>query len=130
VINLTPTGDFVGALEATNRQMVVIIVVLIALELLLMYFVSARLERPIETVSRELKAVESLSFVGPPTRSPALAGRTDRKAETTSISSLKRRAPRPLTELRLPRLQRILTSARDSHATAGKQLQSTITESV
>ena len=28
VINLTPTSDFVGALEATNRKMVVIIVVL------------------------------------------------------------------------------------------------------
>jgi class 3 adenylate cyclase len=68
VINLTPTADFVGALEATNRQMVGIIVVLIALELLLMYFVSARLAGPIETVSQELKAVESMSFVSPPVR--------------------------------------------------------------
>jgi len=68
VINLTPTGDFVGALEATNRRMVVIIVVLTLLELLLMYFVSARLARPIETVSKELKAVESLSFDSPPVR--------------------------------------------------------------
>jgi class 3 adenylate cyclase/ABC-type nitrate/sulfonate/bicarbonate transport system substrate-binding protein len=68
VINLTPTGDFVGALEETNRRMVVIIVVLTALELVLMYFVAARLARPIETVSQELKAVESLSFTSSPVR--------------------------------------------------------------
>jgi adenylate cyclase len=68
VLNLTPTADFVGALEATNRQMVAIIVVLAVLELLLMYFVSARLARPIEAVSQELNAVENLSFVSPPAR--------------------------------------------------------------
>jgi adenylate cyclase len=64
VVNVTPTNDFVGALEATNRQMVVIIVALTALEVILMYFVSARLARPIELVSRELKSVENLSFAG------------------------------------------------------------------
>jgi adenylate cyclase len=68
VVNVTPTNDFVGALEATNRQMVVIIVALTALELILMYFVSARLARPIELVSRELKSVENLSFDGVPAR--------------------------------------------------------------
>jgi class 3 adenylate cyclase len=68
VVNVTPTNDFVGALEATNRQMVVIIVALTALELILMYFVSARLARPIELVSRELKSVENLSFDGVPGR--------------------------------------------------------------
>jgi hypothetical protein len=48
VVNVTPTNDFVGTLEAANRQMVVIIVELTALELILMYFVSARLARPID----------------------------------------------------------------------------------
>ena len=52
-VNLTPTSDFVGTLETANRQMVVIIIVLTIIELLLIYFVSARLARPIETVSRE-----------------------------------------------------------------------------
>ena len=56
---------FVGALETANRQMVVIIIALTAIELFLIYFVSARLARPIENVSRELKSVESLSFDGP-----------------------------------------------------------------
>ena len=64
VVNLTPTGDFVGTLEAANRQMVAIIVVLTALELILIYFVSTRLARPIETVAQELKSVEAMSFAG------------------------------------------------------------------
>jgi adenylate cyclase len=68
VINLTPTDDFVGELKATNRQMLVIIIVLTAIELLLKYFVSARLARPIETVSKELKSVESMSFASSPVR--------------------------------------------------------------
>ncbi len=72
VVNLTPTSDYVGALEATNRKMVVIIVVLCAIELLLMYFVSARLARPIETVSRDLKSVENLSFASRPMRKSSI----------------------------------------------------------
>ena len=72
VINLTPTSDFVGALEAANRQMVAIIVALTIIELLLIYFVSARLARPIETVSRELKSVENLSFAWPHVRKSSI----------------------------------------------------------
>jgi adenylate cyclase len=64
VVNLTPTNDFVGALEATNRRMVLIIIALTAVELILIYYTSAWFARPIETVSRELKSVESLSFGG------------------------------------------------------------------
>lgn len=61
-IVLTPTDDFIGELKRTNRQIVIIIVALSAAELLLIYFVSRRLSRPIEGVSRELKSVEALSF--------------------------------------------------------------------
>jgi adenylate cyclase len=68
VINLTPTNDFVGALAAANRQMLLIIIALTAIELFLIYVVSARLARPIATVSRELKSVESLSFKAPSVR--------------------------------------------------------------
>jgi class 3 adenylate cyclase/ABC-type nitrate/sulfonate/bicarbonate transport system substrate-binding protein len=68
VINLTPTDDFIGALKASNRQMLFIIIALTALELFLIYFMSARLARPIATVSQELKSVESMSFVSPPVR--------------------------------------------------------------
>jgi class 3 adenylate cyclase/ABC-type nitrate/sulfonate/bicarbonate transport system substrate-binding protein len=68
VINLTPVDDFVGALQASNRQMLFIIIVLTAIELVLIYFVSARLARPIATVSQELKSVESMSFDSQPGR--------------------------------------------------------------
>ncbi|WP_143035753.1 adenylate/guanylate cyclase domain-containing protein [Bradyrhizobium sp. Rc2d] len=64
-IILTPTADFIGELKRTNRQIVTIIVALSAAELLLIYFVSRRLSRPIEGVSRELKAVETLAFDQP-----------------------------------------------------------------
>jgi class 3 adenylate cyclase/ABC-type nitrate/sulfonate/bicarbonate transport system substrate-binding protein len=61
-IIITPTDDFVGALRATNRQIIVVVLVLTAIELFLIYFLSQRLSRPIESVSQELKSVESLSF--------------------------------------------------------------------
>jgi adenylate cyclase len=48
--------------------MLVIIITLTALELFLIYFMSARLARPIATVSKELKSVESMSFASPPVR--------------------------------------------------------------
>ncbi|WP_245312552.1 adenylate/guanylate cyclase domain-containing protein [Bradyrhizobium macuxiense] len=62
IINLTPTDDFVGTLKRTNRQMIVLIATLTAIELLLIYFFSRRLSRPIESVSRELRSVEDLTF--------------------------------------------------------------------
>jgi adenylate cyclase len=64
-IVLTPTDDFIGELKRTNRQIVIVIIVLSAAELLLIYFVSRRLSRPIEGVSRELESVETLSFDQP-----------------------------------------------------------------
>jgi class 3 adenylate cyclase/ABC-type nitrate/sulfonate/bicarbonate transport system substrate-binding protein len=68
VITVTPTDDFVGGLKATNRQMVAVIVVLTAIEFLLIYFLCTRLARPIESVSEDLKSVETLSFGGASTR--------------------------------------------------------------
>jgi adenylate cyclase len=62
VITLTPTDDFVGTLERTNRQMITLIAVLTGIELLLIYFFSRRLSRPIESVSRELRSVTDLTF--------------------------------------------------------------------
>jgi adenylate cyclase len=68
---LTPTSDFVGNLERTNRQMIFLIAALTGIELLLIYFLSRWLSRPIEGVSRELKSVEDLSFAhAAPARSP------------------------------------------------------------
>ncbi|HTP84886.1 MAG TPA: ABC transporter substrate-binding protein [Alphaproteobacteria bacterium] len=68
---ITPTDDFIGPLKATNERTIIIIVALTAIELLLIYFLSRRLSQPIETISRELKAVESLSFEQPVTDRPS-----------------------------------------------------------
>jgi adenylate cyclase len=65
---LTPTDDFVGALKVVNRQMAVVIAVLTVLELVLIYGFSRRISRPIESVSRQLKAMETFSFENPPVR--------------------------------------------------------------
>jgi len=62
VVVLTPTSDFVGDLERTNRQMIFLIGALTAIELLLIYFLSRRLSHPIEAISQELRSVEDLSF--------------------------------------------------------------------
>jgi adenylate cyclase len=62
VITLTPTDDFVGTLERTNRQMITLIALLTGIEVLLIYFFSRRLSRPIESVSRELRSVTDLTF--------------------------------------------------------------------
>jgi class 3 adenylate cyclase len=68
VITLTPIDDFVGTLKATNRLMMAIIIVLTAIELFFIYFASSRLSRPVENVSRQLQAIESLQFDVPASR--------------------------------------------------------------
>jgi adenylate cyclase len=67
-IILTPTDDFIGALKATNREILVIIIGLSIAELVLIYLLSRRLSRPIESISRDLKSVETLSFDQPMSR--------------------------------------------------------------
>jgi len=62
---LTPTDDFVGPLKSANRQTVAVIAVLTVVELGLIYALSKRLSRPIESVSRQLRSMETLSFESP-----------------------------------------------------------------
>jgi class 3 adenylate cyclase/ABC-type nitrate/sulfonate/bicarbonate transport system substrate-binding protein len=68
VITLTPVDDFVGTLKATNRLMMVIIIILTVIELIFIYFASRRLSRPVENVSQQLQAIESLHFDVPASR--------------------------------------------------------------
>jgi len=68
VITLTPIDDFVGTLKATNRLIMVIIVVLTMIELFFIYFASSRLSRPVEQVAEQLQAIESLHFDAPAAR--------------------------------------------------------------
>jgi class 3 adenylate cyclase/ABC-type nitrate/sulfonate/bicarbonate transport system substrate-binding protein len=65
VITLTPIDDFVGTLKKTNRLMMVVIIGLTMVELFFIYFASSRLSRPVENVSRQLQAIESLDFDTP-----------------------------------------------------------------
>jgi class 3 adenylate cyclase/ABC-type nitrate/sulfonate/bicarbonate transport system substrate-binding protein len=62
VITLTPIDDFIGTLKATNRLMMLVIIILTMVELFFIYFASSRLSRPVENVSRELQTIESLDF--------------------------------------------------------------------
>jgi class 3 adenylate cyclase len=68
VITLTPIDDFVGTLKATNRLMMVVIIILTMIELFFIYFASSRLSRPVENVSRQLQEIESLHFDAPETQ--------------------------------------------------------------
>jgi class 3 adenylate cyclase/ABC-type nitrate/sulfonate/bicarbonate transport system substrate-binding protein len=65
VITLTPIDDFVGTLKKTNRLMMVVIIGLTMVELFFIYFASRRLSRPVENVSLQLQAIESLNFDTP-----------------------------------------------------------------
>jgi hypothetical protein len=68
VITLTPIDDFVGTLKATNRLMMIVIAVLTIVELFFIYLASSRLSRPVENVSQQLQAIESLQFELPVSR--------------------------------------------------------------
>ena len=68
VITLTPIDDFVGTLKATNRLIMVVIIILTMIELFFIYFASSRLSRPVENVAEQLQAIESLQFDVPASR--------------------------------------------------------------
>jgi class 3 adenylate cyclase len=68
VITLTPIDDFVGTLKATNRMMMVIIIILSIVELFFIYLASSRLSRPVENVAQQLQAIEKLQFDVPAAR--------------------------------------------------------------
>jgi class 3 adenylate cyclase len=68
VITVTPIDDFVGTLKATNRLIMVVIIILTAIELFFIYVASSRLSRPVENVSQQLQAIESLQFDVPALR--------------------------------------------------------------
>ena len=62
VITLAPIDDFIGTLKATNRLMMLVIIILTAIELFFIYFASRQLSRPVEDVSRQLQAIKNLNF--------------------------------------------------------------------
>lgn len=59
---LTPTDDFVGQLRETNQKIILTIVTLTAIELAFIFLIARQLTRPLERVTKELEAIEELSF--------------------------------------------------------------------
>ena len=85
VITLTPIDDFVGTLKATNRLIMVVIIILTAIELFFIFFASRRLSRPVEDVSEQLQAIERLQFDVPASRPSNIQG--DREAGTRGLAA-------------------------------------------
>jgi len=68
VITVTPIDAFVGTLKATNRLIMVVIIILTMIELFFIYIASTRLSRPVENVAEQLQAIEGLRFDVPAAR--------------------------------------------------------------
>ncbi|MFO1162242.1 MAG: adenylate/guanylate cyclase domain-containing protein [Reyranellaceae bacterium] len=83
---LTPVDDFIGHLEQTNRQVLLIIVVLSLVELVAIFLLARRLAQPIVTISEQLRNVESLSFE--PFAEAKQASRVKEIAQLQSATSL------------------------------------------
>ncbi len=65
-----PVDDFVGGLKQTNRNLAILIIALIAVEVLLIAIAAKRIAKPIERVSQEMQELQSLQFSpGNPPRS-------------------------------------------------------------
>jgi adenylate cyclase len=62
VLVVTPTGDFVGELERTNRLLVWLMLAVVVVESALIYVMAGRVSKPIEVVSQAMRRIRSLSF--------------------------------------------------------------------
>jgi len=62
VLVVTPTADFVGELERTNRLLIWLMVALVVIESALIYVIAARVSNPIEMVAEAMRRIRSLSF--------------------------------------------------------------------
>ena len=59
---MTPTGDFVGELERTNRLLIWLMAALVLIESALIYVMAGRVSNPIEMVAQTMRRIRSLSF--------------------------------------------------------------------
>ena len=62
VVVITPVKDFVGEIDANNRKVTIFGSALLVLVILLTYFVSKRLSRPLEVLVEEIKQVFSFQI--------------------------------------------------------------------
>jgi adenylate cyclase len=62
VLVVTPTADFVGELERTNRMLIWLMATLVVIESALIYVMAGRVSNPIEMVAQTMRRIRSLSF--------------------------------------------------------------------
>ena len=62
VLVVTPTADFVGELERTNRLLIWLMLAVVVAESTLIYVMAGRISNPIEVVSQAMRRIRSLSF--------------------------------------------------------------------
>jgi class 3 adenylate cyclase len=62
VLVVTPTADFVGELERTNRLLIWLMLAVVVVESALIYVMAGRVSNPIEVVSQVMRRIRSLSF--------------------------------------------------------------------
>jgi hypothetical protein len=62
VLVVTPTADFVGELERTNRLLIWLMLALVVIESALIYVMAGRVSNPIEMVADTMRRIRSLSF--------------------------------------------------------------------
>ena len=62
VLVVTPTADFVGELERTNRLLIWLMFALVVIESALIYVMAGRVSSPIEMVADTMRRIRSLSF--------------------------------------------------------------------
>ena len=62
VLVVTPTADFVGELERTNRLLIWLMLALVVIESMLIYVMAGRVSTPIEMVADTMRRIRSLSF--------------------------------------------------------------------
>jgi adenylate cyclase len=62
VLVVTPTADFVGELERTNRLLIWLMLAVVVAESTLIYVMAGRVSNPIEVVSQAMRRIRSLSF--------------------------------------------------------------------
>ena len=64
VLVVTPTADFVGELERTNRLLIWLMLAVVVAESTLIYVMAGRVSNPIEVVSQAMRRIRSFSVGG------------------------------------------------------------------
>lgn len=62
VITITPTADFVGEIQSTNRDLLIFSLIAFFVQIALIYMISRMIARPIEQLAREVMDIREFRF--------------------------------------------------------------------